>query len=69
MMRSNNKHFLNNAVNKGLFQASCLAVGKAVGQVPLAGDSVAFICDRAFQKKRYIELYPVVMESIKRNVQ
>jgi len=61
------KHFLDNPVNKGLFQTACISAGKFVDGVPLAGNIVSFACGRISARQQYMELYPVLMKSISRN--
>jgi len=58
------KHFLDDPINKGLFQIPCLAAGKSVGKTPMAGGIVNLVCGRITATQRYRELYPVLIKSI-----
>ncbi len=55
---------LDSEEKKGIFAVACYVAGKAVSKVPLAGESVNFVCGRITARDRYIELQPVVMKII-----
>lgn len=58
------KHFLDDPINKGLFQTACMAAGKSVGKIPLAGSVISLVCGRITATQRYMELHPVLIKSI-----
>lgn len=65
-MSNGNKHFLSDENSEVTFKSICWVTSQALGKIPLAGNVVDFACDRVLQEKRYLEVYPVLMESIRK---
>ena len=49
------------------FETLCYAVNKSIGKIPFAGDITDFACSRVNARWRYMEIRPLLIESIKRN--
>lgn len=54
------------AHQRHIFDSACYIAGKSVGKIPLAGDVIAFGCSRVEARWRYIELQPLLLDSLKR---